>query len=143
MVPQVFLKKLIDSGKEVHDQFLVKWTENMKNFNKTKDMQRDDVFIAAIEDCVKNDHKLLNALLNPGLIYLSNQSNSLHENIKNSVSGCFASNGKFKTLDNLLGVDRVDLLKEARVNLPIVYSLPVFGKMIVMLGRMFTGKKKK
>ncbi len=43
MVPKVFLKKLIDSGKEVHDQFFIKWTENMKNFEKTKEMQRDDL----------------------------------------------------------------------------------------------------
>ena len=53
MLPKVFLKKLIDSGKEVHDQFFIKWTENMKNFEKTREMQRDDVFIAALEECVK------------------------------------------------------------------------------------------
>ena len=143
MVPKVFLKKLIDSGKEVHDQFFIKWTQNMKNFEKTKEMQRDDIFIAALEECIKNDYKLLNALLNPGLIYLSAQSSTMNENIKNSVLGCFESGGKFKTLDNLLGIDRNELLKEVRVNLPLTYSLPVIGKILVMLGRIFTGKSRK
>ena len=143
LVPKVFLQKLIDTGKEVHDEFFVRWTENMKNFNKTRDMQRDDVFVAAIEECVKNDHKLLNALLNPGLIYLSNQSSSLNDNIKNSVTGCFNAGGKFKTLDNLLGIDRNDLLKEVRVNLPITYSIPVIGKMLIMFCRIFTGRGRK
>ena len=143
MLPKVFLKKLIDSGKEVHDQFFVKWTENMKNFEKTREMQRDDVFIAALEECVKNDYKLLNALLNPGLIYLATQSSPLNDNIRNSVLGCFESNGKFKTLDNLLGIDRNELLKEVRVNLPLTYSLPVIGKILVMLSRIFTGSSRK
>ena len=143
MVPQVFLKKLIESGKDVHDQFFIKWTESLKNFSKTKEMLRDDIFNAALEECVKNDHKLLNALLNPGLIYLANQSTTLNDNIKNSVAGCFGQNGKFKTLDNLLGIDRTELLKEVRINLPLTYSLPVIGKFLVMFGRLFSGRGKK
>ncbi len=67
----------------------------------------------------------------------------MNENIKNSVLGCFEAGGKFKTLDNLLGIDRNELLKEVRVNLPLTYSLPVIGKILVMLGRLFTGKSRK
>ena len=143
MVPQVFLRKLVETSRDVHDIFFIKWTENLKKFNKTKEMQRDDVFIAALEDCVKNEFKVMNTLLNPGLIYLSNQSNAVNDNIKNSVTGCFTANGKFKTLDNLLGIDRAELLKEVRMNLPLTYSLPVIGKLLVALGKLFTGKKRK
>ncbi len=142
MISQVFLRKIIETGKEVHDIYFERWSENLKKFHKTKEMMRDDVFVSSLEECIKNNFKLLNALLNPGLIYLANQSGDINENIKNSVTDCFAGNGKLKTVDKLLGIDRMELLKEIRINLPLKYSIPVIGKLLVAISSLFSFGRK-
>ncbi len=142
MISQVFLRKIIETGKEVHDIYFERWSENLKKFHKTKEMMRDDVFVSSLEECIKNNFKFLNALLNPGLIYLANQSGDINENIKNSVTDCFAGNGKLKTVDKLLGIDRMELLKEIRINLPLKYSIPVIGKLLVAISSLFSFGRK-
>ena len=142
MISQVFLRKIIETGKEAHDIYFERWSENLKKFHKTKEMMRDDVFVSSLEECIKNNFKLLNALLNPGLIYLANQSGDINENIKNSVTDCFAGNGKLKTVDKLLGIDRMELLKEIRINLPLKYSIPVIGKLLVAISSLFSFGRK-
>ncbi|MDX9802154.1 MAG: hypothetical protein RBT69_12555 [Spirochaetia bacterium] len=142
MVPQVFLKKLIENSKEIREKYYQEWSEILRKFKKNREMQHDSDFIASLTALVKSDYKLLNALLNPGLIYLANKTEKANSRIKMSVESCFADPGKFKSIDVLLGIDRQDLLRQVRASLPIHYSLPVIGKLIAALSALFMGKKK-
>ncbi len=142
MVPQVFLKKLIENSKEIREKYFQEWCEILRKFKKNREMQHDSDFIDSLTALVKADYKLLNALLNPGLIFLANKTDKTNSRIKMSVDSCFSEPGKFKQMDVLLGIDRQDLLRQVKASLPIQYSLPVFGRLIAALSALFMGKKK-
>lgn len=142
MVPQVFLKTLIANSKEIREKYFSEWAEVIRKFKKTKEMQSDAAFVASLTNLVKTEYKLLNALLNPGLIYLANKSPHINSNIKMSVNSCFADAGKFKAIDALLALDRQDLIRQIKAALPIQYSLPVIGKFLAALTALFAGKRK-
>ncbi|MCL2293580.1 MAG: hypothetical protein FWC36_01760 [Spirochaetes bacterium] len=139
MLPQVFLKILVDSGKEIKKQYSKEWGQILRKFKTNKEMQDEKVFLESINTVIKNDYKLLNALLNPSLIYLANRLFDKNKNIKTSVDACFSEPGKFKSINKLLNMDREELLKETMASLPMRYSIPFFGRFIdffmLLLGR--------
>ncbi len=141
MIPQIFLKTLIGNSKEIREKYFSEWAELLRKFKKNKDMQSDTSFKTSLASLVKSDYKLLNAMMNPGLIYLSNKSDHGNSRIKMSVDSCFADTGKFKDIDVLLALNRQELLNQVKASLPFQYSMPVFGKLLAALSSMFGGKK--
>ncbi|MCL2481226.1 MAG: hypothetical protein FWF38_05900 [Spirochaetaceae bacterium] len=142
MLSQVFLKTLVDASKEIRGHYFREWGQILRNYKTNKEMQSDKFYIEALNLFIKNDHKLLNALLNPDLIYLANQASASNKNIKMSVDSCFIEPGKFKSIDKLLHMDREELIKEVRATLPLHYSIPFFGRVIGFFASLLVGKKK-
>jgi len=142
MVSQVFLKTLIDVSKEIRKQYFNEWGQVLRKYKTNKEMQSDKIYNESLGITIKNDFKLLNALLNPDLIYLANRLSSSNKNIKMSVDACFVEPGKFKSLDKLLHMDREELIKEIRATLPLHYSIPFIGRLIGIFISMLVRKKK-
>ncbi|MCL2706402.1 MAG: hypothetical protein FWE72_09380, partial [Spirochaetaceae bacterium] len=142
MVSQVFLKTLIDDSKEIREQYFKEWGQLLRKYKTNKEMQSDKIFVESLNSYIRNDYKLLSALLNPDLIYLANRLSSSNKNIKMSVDSCFSEPGKFKSIDKLLHIDREDLLKEIRATLPLHYSIPFIGRLIGIFISLLISKKK-
>ncbi|MCL2792203.1 MAG: hypothetical protein FWD87_03855 [Spirochaetaceae bacterium] len=140
MVPQVFLKTLVESSKEIKDKYFKEWEQLLRKYKTNRDMQNDITFNESLNVLLKSDYKLLNALLNPDLIYLANRLSTANKNIKMSVDSCFSEPGKFRSLDKLLNIDREDFIKEIRATLPLHYSVPFFGRLISLFISMLFKK---
>ncbi len=142
MVTQVFLKTLIDNSKEIREVYSREWAGLLRKFKKNKEMQSDKIFVESLNSLIKTDFKLLNALLNPDLIFLANKSPGINKNIKMSVDSCFMQPGKFKSIDDLLNIHREELLKQIKAALPVQYSIPVIGKILAFFASLLVGKNK-
>jgi hypothetical protein len=143
IVSRVFLRTLTDDSKEIRRGYFKKWRLFLKEFKVVKEMQNDAVFVESLDTTIKSDYKLLDALLNPSLIYLANTLPDMDENIKIFVDICFAEPGKFKSLDILLNIDRKELLKEVKTTLPLHYNIPFLGKIIDFFISLFDKKNKR
>jgi hypothetical protein len=142
MVSHVFLKKLVETSKEIRDKFFREWGDALKKFKKTYEMRNDEIFIETIISIVKADYKIFNALLNPSLIFLANKSPAVNSSIKTSIDSCFETPVKFKSMDKLLNLGRNDLIKQIRASIPAYYSLPFIGKIVSFFSNLLLGKSK-
>jgi hypothetical protein len=142
MVSQVFLKKLVESSKEIKGKYIKEWGQVLKKYKTNKEMQSDKVYIESLNAVIKNDFKLFNALLNPDLIYLANKSYNQNKNIKSAVDACFSEPGKFKSIDKILNMDREELIKEVRASIPLHFSIPIIGRLIGFFISLLVRKEK-
>lgn len=148
MIPQVFLRLLVDTSKEIRGKFINEWTDLMRNFKKNKEMQSNAMFVEALNYIIESDYKLLNAMLKPWILYFANRLENVNKDIKMSIASCFDDKvaGKFKSMDILLGLKRQELIQQVKFSLPIQYNMPILGKLIALFigkGKNVSAPKKK
>jgi hypothetical protein len=141
-VVPVFLKRLAECAEELRRQYLEEWIASLKE-DRTPDQAKSDAsFRRDVTARVTRAFPLLTALANGTLLYLLGKEGRVAEEAKRELAKCFAVENILRPFDELLGLSRVQLLKNARMYLPLWMTVPVLGAILRMFKRMFGGGRR-
>ncbi|MGA2641416.1 MAG: hypothetical protein ABSG21_11015 [Spirochaetia bacterium] len=135
-VVPVFLKKVAECAEELRRQYLDEWTAALKE-DRTPDKAKSDAsFRRDVEAKVTQGFPLLTALANGGLLYLLGEEARIGDDAKKELRKCFAVENILRPFDELLGLSRVQLLKNARMYLPFWMTIPILGPILRLFRRL-------
>jgi hypothetical protein len=141
LVP-VFLKKLAEAAEDLRKDILDEWTEALRNEHTPPASVSDAALRREVELRVKQGYPLLSALANGALLFLAGDEAKISEEAKAELAKCFAVENILRPFDELLGLSRTALLKNARMYLPFWMTMPVFGGLLRFFRRLFRGRPK-
>ena len=133
----IFINKMYDASNDLRLYFIDTWAENLEENKKLNSMDDDISFVMELEEIIKNRFQLLHSLLNPSLLYIIKEEADISVNTKESLNKIFDKNNKFKPLNEVLGLDRKELLKEARSTLPFWFSIPIIRQLVFLFKKLF------
>jgi hypothetical protein len=139
-VVPVFLKKLAECSEALRTQYLEEWTAEMREDRSPAAAKTDAAFRRNVEARVKKGFPLLTALANGSLLYLSAEGARVTDEARAELAKCFAVENILRPFDELLGLSRVQLLKNARMYLPFWMTIPVLSAILRLFRRMFAGR---
>ncbi len=140
-VVPVFLKKLAECSEVLRKQYLDEWTAELREDRSPVVAKTDAAFRKDVDTRVKKGFPLLTALSNGGLLYLTAEEARIADDAKRELGKCFAVENILRPFDELLGLSRVQLLKNARIYLPFWMTVPVLSSILRMFRRMFAGRR--
>jgi hypothetical protein len=141
LVGPVFLKKLTECSEDLRKQILDEWTEEMRKDSTPASSRSDGAFRKDVETRVKKGYPLLSALANGGLLFLVADETNVSEQTKADIKRCFAVESILRPFDELLGLSRAQLLKNARMYLPFWLTMPVLSGILRLFRRLFRGRQ--
>ena len=139
MLAPVFLKKLTDASDTLRVNYVRDWVDQMRRDRTPPITQSDGAFRKDLESRFQ-EFTVLAALANGPILLAVLRGTRLDEDIKRELSRCFTSRGVLKTPSALLGLSRVDLLREARSYLPFWRTAPVIRGIARFLRMLFRGR---
>jgi hypothetical protein len=142
-VVPVFLKKLAECAEELRRHYLDEWTAALKDDITPEQAKSDAAFRRDVEVKVTQGFPLLTSLANGGVLYVLGEESHIGEEAKRELKKCFAVENILRPFDELLGLDRVQLLKNARMYLPFWMTIPLLGALLRMFRRMFGGSRRR
>jgi hypothetical protein len=98
--------------------------------------KNDAAFRKDTETRVKQGYPLLAALSNGALLFLAAAGTKISEPAKVEIAKCFAVENILRPFDELLGLSRVQLLKNARMYLPYWMTVPSLSAILRLFRRM-------
>jgi hypothetical protein len=137
LVAPVFVQKLAEASDEIREQYLDEWVAELKLDQHTKPMRSDEAFRRDVDMRAKEEYPLLAALANGPLLAQAKDETNVSELSRAEVAKCFTREGAIRPLDELLGLSRAKLLREARSYLPLWQVIPVLNVVIRVLRRLF------
>jgi hypothetical protein len=140
LVP-VFLKKLGEAAEELRTIYLDGWTEEMRQERTPPVSTNDAAFRKDVEQRVKQGYPLLAAMANGALLFVAGEETAISDDVKKELRKCFAVENILRPFDELLGLSRTGLLKDARMFLPWWMTVPLLGGIVRVLRRMFRGRR--
>jgi len=141
-VVPVFLKKLAECAEELRRQYLDEWTAALKEDRTPDQTKSDAAFRRDVEARVTQGFPLLTALANGGILYLLGEEGRIGEDAKRELRKCFAVESILRPFDELLGLSRVQLLKNARMYLPFWMTVPILSSILRVFRKMFGGRRR-
>ena len=139
-VVPVFLKKLAECSELLRKQYLDEWTAEMRADRAPVVAKTDAAFRRDVDGRVKRGFPLLMSLSNGGLLYLAAEGTHISEQAKAELATCFAVENILRPFDELLGLSRLQLLKNARMYLPFWMTVPVLSPLLRLIRLMFAGR---
>ncbi len=139
-VVPVFLKKLTECAEQLARLYLDEWTATMREDRMPDAAKSDGAFRRDVEARVTRGFHLLSALSNGGILFLAGEESRLADETKRDLKRCFAVENILRPFDELLGLSRVQLLKNARMFLPFWMTVPILSPILRMFRRMLAGK---
>jgi hypothetical protein len=140
LVP-VFLKKLGEAAEELRTLYLDGWTGEMRQERTPPVSTSDAAFRKDVEQRVKQDYPLLAAMANGALLFVAGEETAISDDAKAELRKHFAVENILRPFDELLGLSRAGLLKDARMFLPWWMTFPLLGGIVRALRRMFRGRR--
>ena len=143
LVVPVYLKKLAETSEELRKLYLDEWTAQLRQDLMPAVARSDAAFRRDVDLRVKQGYPLLTAMSNGGLLFLAGEETNISDAARSELSKCFAVESILRPFDELLGLSRVELLKNARMYLPFWLTMPGLSGILRMFRRMFSGRGKK
>ncbi len=140
MLVPVFLKKLSEASEELRKGYVDEWTELLRGDQYPAAAKTNASFRRDVEIRVKERFPLLTAMSNGSLLFLAGEDTRISEQAKAELARCFAVESILKPYDELLVLERLELLKNARMYLPFWMTVPVLSGLLRMFRRMFKGR---
>ena len=137
----VFLKKLTECAEQMAKQYLDEWTAILREDRMPDPAKNDAAFRRDVETRVTSGFPLLAALANGSILFLAGEEARLAEETKKDLRRCFAVENILRPFDELLGLSRVQLLKNARMYLPFWMTVPILSPILRMFRRMLAGRR--
>jgi hypothetical protein len=139
-VVPVFLKKLTECGEELRRHYVEEWTAAMKEDRTPEQSKSDANFRRDVEMKVTQGFPLVTALANGGMLALIAEEAHLPDATKKELKKCYAVENILRPYDELLGLSRQALVKNARMYLPFWMTVPILSGILRMFRRMFAGR---
>jgi hypothetical protein len=139
LVP-VFLKKTADAAEELRSAYLDEWTAEMRQERTPPASTNDAAFRKDVEQRVKQGYPLLAAMANGAVLFVAGEETAISDDAKSELKKCFAVENILRPFDELLGLSRAGLLKDARVFLPWWMTAPFLSGLFRVFRRMFRGR---
>jgi hypothetical protein len=137
----VFLKKLGEAAEEIRAAYVQEWTDELRQDRTPAVSKGDAPFRRDTEIRVKQGYPLLAALSNGNLLFAAGAATKLSEAAKAELGKCFAVENILRPFDELLGLSRAHLLKNARMYLPFWMTVPVLSSVLRIFRRLSRGGK--
>jgi len=139
-VVPVFLKKLTECAEQLAKLYLDEWTATLREDRMPEQAKSDGAFRRDVETRVTHGFPLLAALSSGGILFLAGEEARLADDTKRDLKKCFAVENILRPFDELLGLSRLQLLKNARMFLPFWMTVPILSPILRMFRRMLAGK---
>jgi len=137
------VKKIFDASSEYRNRYVERWEEQLRELESSDVMTDDQRFLRDLEQLVKTEDPLLYSLLNFELLYLTLEECKATQNVEYQIKRLFDVNRKgLIPLDEILKLDRSELLADARRRLPIWQVMPFFGPLLVFFKRLMKGSRR-
>jgi hypothetical protein len=137
----VFLKKLGEATEEIRTAYVQEWTEELRQDRTPAISKSDALFRRDAETRVKQGYPLLSALSNGNLLFAAGEVTKVTDEAKAELARCFAVENILRPFDELMGLSRVSLLKNARLYLPFWMTVPVLSGVLRIFRRLSRGGK--
>jgi hypothetical protein len=136
LVAPVFVQKLSEAAGEMREQYLDAWVAALKLDRREKPMRSDEAFQREVEMHAKEEYPLFAALANGPLLLQAKAETNVSETARAELAKCFTRDGTLLPLNELLGLSRVKLLREARSYLPLWQVIPVVNVIVRVVRRL-------
>jgi hypothetical protein len=120
LVIPLFVKKSFEAARLLKETYLQEWIDLLKRQQRTLEMSDDQELINNCEFRLKEQDPLLHALLDYGLLFLAREETNVSFDLSRELQRCFDEReNRLKPLPVILGLDRKELLADARLHLPL------------------------
>ena len=141
LVAPVFVQKVSEAAGEMREQYLDAWVAALKADRHEKPMRSDEAFQREVEMRAKEEYPLLAALANGPMLLQAKTETNVSETARAELAKCFNREGALLPLDELLGLSRVKLLREARSYLPLWQVIPVVNVIVRIVRRLLSRRR--
>ena len=136
------VKKIQESSSNFGKPYIEEWKRQIENNRKSAEMKNDDAFSRALDQKLVKESPLLKALLSYELLYLTLQESKPNYDINAEINRILNTQGqKLIPIEDILRLDRKDLLNQAKMSLPFWKTVPVLNRFFSLLKRFLTGAK--
>ena len=137
-------KKMQDASKEYRKVYTAEWAKQLEAIKKTPEMKNDEEFVLRLEDRVKNEDPLLRALLSYEMLFLTLQDSKPHYDVHQEISRILnTAANKLSPMDEILRLNRREILAQAKMSLPIWKTTPVINRLFGFLKKFLSGAQLK
>jgi hypothetical protein len=140
LVP-MFLKKLGEAAEEMRISYLDEWTAELRQDRTPAVAKNAAAFRRDVEMRVKQGYPLLAALANGATLAIAGEETAISEAGRTELRACFAVENILRPFDELLGLSRTGLLKDARIYLPFWMTVPILSGILRLFHRIFQGRR--
>jgi len=137
-------KKIQDASSEYRKVYTSDWAKQLSALTKTPEMKSDDAFAVKLERRVKSEDPLLCALLSYEMLFLTLQDTKPNYDIQQEIGRILNTSGnKLVPMDELLRLNRREILAQSKMTLPIWKTIPVVNRLFGFLKKFLSGAQLK
>ncbi len=138
------VKKIQDASKEYRKVYANDWAKQLEQIKKTQEMKNDEAFIRQLDSRIKAEDPLLGALLSYEMLFLTLQDSKPRYDVQQEVSRILdTAHNRLIPMDELLRLNRRDILAQAKMSLPMWKTMPVLNRLFGFLKSFLSGAQMK
>ncbi len=136
------VKLVFEASVELKKWYLNRWIYFLKHYRKMKSMTDDIEFQKDVEQQIEARYPVLVSLLNYELLYMSRRSSTGNAEIRGDVERLFTKKkDSLAPITSILALYRKELYLEAKSHLPFLETIPIVGRIVILLKRLFWGTR--
>uniref|UniRef100_UPI00298E59BF hypothetical protein n=1 Tax=Treponema sp. TaxID=166 RepID=UPI00298E59BF len=126
-----------DAHTEINDSLTKEWFKHLQNFDKLPEMTEEKAFNEKLEIELREKEPVLYSLLTANFLPVLNME--MQDNSTMGAQGSIFEGDEMMSYAGILQLNRNEILENARILLPIWYTIPILSWIIAL----FTKKKTK
>lgn len=137
----LILRLASDAHTSISDKLTKDWFRKLRNFDKIPEMNSEQAFNGRLEEELKTDSPMLYALLTANFLPVLNAE--LQDNSSGSVQESIFTDGELMSYAGIIQLNRNEIYENAKILLPIWYTIPVVSWIIALFVKKPSKSKKK
>lgn len=129
-----------DAHSAIDEKLTKEWYRRLHNFEKLPEMYEEKPFNLKLEDEVRLEAPVLHSLLTSTFLPILNME--MQENSTTGAQGSIFEGDEMMSYAGILQLNRQEILENARILLPIWYTIPIVSWIIALFTKKSTKKKK-
>lgn len=136
----LILRLASDAHTDINEKLTKDWFKKLQNFEKLPEMNEEKAFNDRLEDELRLESPVLYSLLTSNFLPILNiefQQNSIA-----GAQGSIFEGDELISYAGILQLNRIEILENAKILLPIWYTIPIISWLIALFTKKSTKKKK-